>query len=344
MRLPRAVRPSLAVWLVALGLLVPAPAPAAPVAIRASWVIVPSSLTPILFEPPGVARHVGQSYTLDAVHFSGTPEMITALAAGELDVALLSYSALALAIENAGMGDLRVIADDFQDGVDGWFTDQYMVLKDSPIRTVEDLKGKVLASNGAGSAIDMGLRAMLRRHGLEDKKDVTIVEVNLPNMRAALEERRVDLVSAVTQVAEDPETQAIARPLFTQKDALGTTQMILWAARAGFIAAHRAALVDLLEDMLRARRFYIDPANHAAALAIVARFTKLPPERFASWVFTRNDYYRDPDGQPNLKALQSNIDAQHELAFLKKSIVIGKYADLSLVEEAARRIDAGGKP
>ncbi len=146
---------------------------AEPLTIHAAWVIAPSNLLPILYEKPGLARHVGQSYKLDAVHFSGTPPMITALAAGELDVAMLSYSALALGIENAGMSDLRVIADDFQDGVEGWFTDQYMVLKDSPIRSVDDLKGKVLASNGAGSAIDMGLRAMLRRHDLEDRKNVT---------------------------------------------------------------------------------------------------------------------------------------------------------------------------
>lgn len=117
-------------------------------------------------------------------------------------------------------------------------------------------------------------------------------------MGAALAEHRVDLISAVTQVAEDPETQAIARPLFTQKDALGPSQMIAWVARKGFLDAHRAAVVDLLEDMLRARRFYIDPKNHEEALDIVVRFTKLPRERFASWVFTRHDYYRDPDGLP----------------------------------------------
>jgi len=41
-------------------------------------------------------------------------------------------------------------------------------LKDT-IKTIADLKGKVIATNGIGSGVDMAMRAMLRRHHLEDK-------------------------------------------------------------------------------------------------------------------------------------------------------------------------------
>jgi sulfonate transport system substrate-binding protein len=44
---------------------------------------------------------------------AGTPPMITALAAGELDVADLVYPTLPIASQNAGMDDLQVIADEF---------------------------------------------------------------------------------------------------------------------------------------------------------------------------------------------------------------------------------------
>jgi NitT/TauT family transport system substrate-binding protein len=107
-------------------------AQAEPTKIRVAWVVVPNNLPPILFAEPGIARHQGQSYTMDAIHFSGTPQMISAFGANEIDIALLAYSSLAVAIENAGMSDLRVIADAFQDGAPGYYTDEYMVLKDSP--------------------------------------------------------------------------------------------------------------------------------------------------------------------------------------------------------------------
>ena len=50
---------------------------------------------------------------------------MTALATGELDTAALAYSTFALGIVNAGMDDLRVIADEFQDGVPGYHTNPF---------------------------------------------------------------------------------------------------------------------------------------------------------------------------------------------------------------------------
>ena len=116
--------------------------------------------------------------------------MVTALANGELELANLAYSTLAIAIQNAGMDDLRVIADEFRDGVEGYYSQEYMVLADGPIRKVSYLKGKVAMSNAAGSAIDVAMRAMLRKHGLEDKRDYTVVESPFPTMRAMLSEKK----------------------------------------------------------------------------------------------------------------------------------------------------------
>src|SRR5262249_15503246 len=157
-------------------------------------------------------------------------------------------SSLALAIENARMDDLRIVADEFQDGAVGFHSNEYVVAKDGPIKKVEDLKGKVLATNAAGSAVDIAMRAMLRQHKLEDKRDLTIVEAAFPNMRAMLSDRKIDLYPAVLPFSKDPTLREVARPLFTQRDAIGTTQMIVWGARKGFIDKNRAAMVDFLED------------------------------------------------------------------------------------------------
>lgn len=311
---------------------------AEPVRIRMAYVVAGANLASILFDAPGTAKHQGKSYRLEAVHFTGTPEMITALATGDLEMATLAYSSFALAIENARMTDLRIIADEFQDGVPGYYTDEYMVLKDSPIKTVKDLKGKVVATNIVGSAVDMSLRAMLKKHGLDPKTDVTFVEIPLPSMKAVLLEKKADLISAVTPFSWDPELRAKARTLFTQKDAVGRTQMIVWTARTGFLAKNRAAVADFMEDALRARRFYLNPANHAAAVDIVAKATKLPPERFQNWLFTKKDYYRNPDAFPDLKALQTNIDLQHRLGFLKTAFAVDKYSDLSFAKGAVEHL------
>jgi sulfonate transport system substrate-binding protein len=111
---------------------------------------------------------------------------MTALATGGLDCAALAHSTFALGIENAGMADLRIIGDEFQDGVPGYHTNALVMRKDSAIHTVDDLKGKILASNQIESAIDMALRAMMAKHQLQDKRDVTMIEVRFPDQKAML--------------------------------------------------------------------------------------------------------------------------------------------------------------
>lgn len=316
-----------------------ATASADPLNIRVAWVVVPNNLPPIMFAKPGIARHQGQSYAMEAIHFSGTPQMISAFGANEIDIALLAYSSLAVAIENAGMTDLRVIADAFQDGAPGYYTDEYMVLKDSPIHTVEDLRGKTLGSNVTGGAIDVGLRAMLQQHKLDARKDVTIVEVAFPNMRAALTERKVELIGTGLPFAQDPALRAATRTIFTQREAIGRTEMIVWVARAGFLATNRAAMVDFMEDVLRALHFYTDLANHREAVDIVARFNKQTVEYYNDWLFKPGgDYYRDANAVPDLDSLQSNIRTQVKFGFLKADLDIRQYADLSFIKEAATRL------
>ncbi len=310
---------------------------AEPVKIRMGWVAPLANWGSIVLEKKDLATHMGKSYTLEAVRYQGTPQMITAIANNELEISNLAYSSLAIAIENAGLDDIRVIADEFQDGIPGYFSQQFYVRKDSGITKVEDLKGKVIGTNGAGSAVDVAIRAMLRKHGLEDKRDYTMLEGPLPAMPAMLLEKKADLIPAVLPFALNPKLKADGKILFEQKDALGVTQMITWNARKSFIDKNRAAMVDFMEDMLRITRWYEDPKNHAAVAEIASKMTKAPADRFG-WLFTKADTYRDPNLLPNLDALQRNVDATRDLGFVKKKIDIKKYVDLSLVQEAAKRI------
>lgn len=319
----------------------PAAGAADPVKIRIAWVVPVANWPSILLGKPGLARHLGKSYTLEPVHFQGTPPMITALANGELEIADLAFSSFALAVQNAGMEDLRVIADEFQDGIPGYHTGEYLVHKDGAVKSVKDLKGKVIATNAGGSAVDIVMRAMLRKNGLDDRKDVSFVEAAFPNMKAMLLEKKVDLVPAVIPFVFDPQLRANARVLFHQNEAVGKTQMILWAARAPFIQKNRAALVDFMEDAIRIAHWWVDPKNHVEAVAIAARVSKRPAAAFDKWLFVKagqqGDYYRDPNMVPNLEALQANVDLQRELGFLKGPIDVRKHADLSVVQEAAAR-------
>jgi len=328
--------------LLLFALLIAGSAVAQPVKIRVAYVVPVANWASLLFEKPGLARHQGKSYTFEAVHFQGTPQMITALANNELEIADLAFASLAIAVQNAGMDDLRVIADEFQDGVDGYYSDEFFVLKDGPVKTIKDLKGKVVATNVAGSAVDIIMRAALRGAGLDDRKDVSTIETAFPNMKPTLLSKKADAIPGVIPFAFDPELRANARVLFTQKEIVGRTQMILWAARSGFLQKNRAAMVDFMEDAIRAARWYLDANNHAEAVEIAARVSKRPAAAFDKWLFLKagqqGDYFRDPSMVPDLRALQANIDLQHKLGLVKATIDVPKHSDLSIVQQAARRV------
>jgi len=308
-----------------------------PLKIRGAWVAPVANWASVWLAKKDLARHFGQSYAFEPTHFAGTPPMVTAIANNEVEIGDLAFSTLPIAISNAGLDDIRVIADEFEDGAPTYRDDTYDVLAEGSIKKIEDLKGKVVATNAIGSGVDVAMRAMLRQHGLEANRDYTIVEAPFPAMRAMLAEKKVDLIPAVLPFALDPELQKIARPLFTVHDAIGVSQFIVWTARKSFIDANRPALLDFIEDSMRIERWYLDPTNHDAAAAIASQLTKQPPERFG-WLFTKKDYYRNPNMVPNLDALQKNVDMTKDLGFVKASFDVKAHSDLSLVEEAAKRL------
>jgi len=323
-----------------LALLWPAAAQAAdPLKIRISWMAAPGNLPPLLMEKPELMTRAGQSYTVDAVRFPGPSQSIAALASGDLDIALLTFPSLPLAIQNAKLDDLRVIGDEFADGMQGHYSAEFLVLKDGPIRNIGDIKGKSLAISERGGGAEMALRSIARKHGLEEKRDYGLTEVALPDMKAALLEKKADLVGlGVPAIAADPAVREAARPLFTQQDALGPSIQVIWVARKSFLEKNRGVVVDFMSDALRVRRYLTDPKNHAQAVSMVSGVTKQPPEALDSWLFTDKDFYRSPDGVPDTGILQKNIDRMAELGFLKNTVDVKKYQDLSIAKDAAARL------
>jgi NitT/TauT family transport system substrate-binding protein len=310
-----------------------------PLKIRISWVAIPNNLPPLLMEKPELMTRAGQSYVVEPMRFPGTPQSVAALASGDLDIALLTFSSFPLAIQNAKLDDLRVIGDEFTDGVPGHYSAEFLVLKDGPVKTIEDLKGRSVAVNVRGGGTDMALRAITRRHKLEEKRDFTQVEVSFGNMKATLLEKKVDLVGlGVPAMSADPALREVTRTLFTQRDALGPSAQVIWVAREGFLQRNRAAVIGFMTDALRVRRYFIDPKNHSEVVDLVSRVTKQPAAQLDSWLFTKDDFYRSPDGTLDIGVLQDNIDKMVQLGFLKSGLDARKYQDFSLVKEAAEKL------
>ena len=294
----------------------------------------------MLYSKPEILKHYGKSYTVEPILFRGSSPQISAMAAGEIDMAAFSALALNLAVLNARQ-DVKVVADIIQDGVGGNHSETFLVRKDSGIKTIQDMKGKRIGSNAIGSASDTAIRAMFKKNGMVDKRDFTVIEVAFPNIPVMLDEGKIDMGTVLQPQSDALMATGKYEILFRAKDAVGPSQLVFLGARADFLQKNRTQMMDFFEDHVRAMRWFTDPANRTEAVKIVADFMKRKPEELAH-LFTAKDYYRDPFLFPNTKTLQDSLNVIKDVELAPQIITLEpKYVDLSFVQEAKRRIEAG---
>jgi sulfonate transport system substrate-binding protein len=322
-----------------LFLLAAATARADPLAIRVAWTQGPAQLLPLLLEKKDLFAHERTSYTVETVAFAQSATALRAMAAGKIDFEALSPIEFAVAVENAGLDDLRIVAEEFRDGAEGYYSAEFMVRDESPIRTVDDLAGRVAAVDAAESMAGAGLTLMLRRYGLEEGKDYRRVELPLGLMGAILEGRKIDLAALPAPFSYALRERARPRTLFTLKDAIGPSEGLMLVARAQFLDQNRAALEDFFADYLIALHWFLDPDHRAEAVLIAADVTHLPQDLLETYLFTDADYFHDPGARPDLGNLQRTINLLQQAGILGAPLDVRSHADLGLIEAAAQRLD-----
>lgn len=313
-------------------------AAAEPVHIRFGWTNTPTTLAPLLFHKTDNLRHYRKTYVVDLIRFAGSTPLLAALKSNQIDMGAVSFSNLGHAIVRQGVEEFRIVADGAQGGVHGYSSVEYYVRNDSAIKSIADLKGKIVASNARGGTSDFGLAAGLHRQGFTEKLDYTLVHAPYSQLGNMLLDGKVDLVALPAPFTYEPRFKANARILFTVNDVLGPTQQLITASTKSFLDKNRAAVQDFFEDYLISLRWHLDPANRDEAIKRLASITNIPEKRFASWAFTKDSFYHDPQARPNLDALKANLATMKDMGLLPVALDPAPYVDLSFLDEAARRL------
>ena len=311
-----------------------APLRAEPVKLRIGYDTIPLHIVPVIFKMPDLQKHNGKAYTVEFFRFKGSPLQVQALAGNQIDLAALAFSTLATSITTAKL-PVKAIADLAQDGP--WFSQHFGVLDASPIKSPKDLKGKTIAVNAFGGATDVAARLMVIKAGLVPDKDVRIIEASLGAMPAMVRAGKIDVGSFNAPTWAVASAKGDLRVLYQQADALGEQQFLLYAAKDEFIQKNRKALVAYYEDYLRGLKAALDPKNRERVLKVISELAASPVKNFEAWALLKGkDYYHDPNGRVNVKALQNNIDTLHKFGLLKQTVNIAPYVDNSLVDEARK--------
>ena len=314
---------------------------AEPLKIRIDWGIIPGHFAALIPTVPKynaeVYRHYGKSYVVEPVRLQGGGASLTALAAGELDVAaIVSPQTLVLAVAEAKL-DIKIIGQALTTEMPGYLQTQFWVRK-GEVKSINDLRGKVIAVSARGANVDSTAHIMMARAGMQEPRDYQIAEVRFPAMIPALESKKVDAVPLVPPFNRIAARNPALAPLFSVGDAFGPVETLMFMAKRDFVAKNRAALVDFFEDNIRMRRWMTDEKTRPQAIKQVSDTAKLPESEYIDWVYTRDDYYYEPKALVNAERLQNNIKTLKESGVIPVEIDAKPHLDMSLVEEAAKRV------
>lgn len=197
------------------------------------------------------------------------------------------------------------------------------VAKDSPIRSVKDLKGKKVAAT-KGTDPYLFLLRSLHQEGLK-KSDIEHVALQHADGRAALEQGKVDAWAGLDPLLAASEIDAGSRLIyrnvsFNTYGFLNTTEK--------FAKEHPEYVKKVIATYEKARKWII--ANPEETARIVSEEAKLSLP-VAKLQLTRNDFSNPIPGEEHVKALTSAAPILIEEDLVKKGTDVNKVI-LELVE------------
>ncbi|MGP7997539.1 MAG: aliphatic sulfonate ABC transporter substrate-binding protein [Streptosporangiaceae bacterium] len=257
--------------------------------------------------------------------FTSGPPMLLAIAAGAVDIGSVGNAPPVFAA--AGGDDLAIVGA-FQASPHG---SALLVPKNSPIRTIAQLRGKRIAV-AQGSSADYHLLTVLKKAGLS-VHDVTLDYLRPADGLAALASGHVDALDIWSPFAEQAEIQDHAR-LLVSGVGYGSPYSFTVAARGALAdPAKAAAIRDYLKLLARAHAWAA--AHQAAWAAVWAKATGLPGN-------IMTDAARDDAAHAvPITAAVVNSEQQVSNTFTAAGLIPG-HVDLTKFMDTAFNTTAGG--
>lgn len=280
---------------------------------------------------PEILKNLGKTYEVEWVRFAGSGDAMPALIAGKLDACLGTPFPLATALFQAKV-PVTIVHQLLSFGFDGHYDDAGIVRADSGINQVADLKGKIVGVNAIGGTVDMGVRIIARKHGLNAEKDITVVEARPPLLPAMVRDGKIHAASVFQPFFEDAVAKGDVKVLWTTSDIYGgPTDYVFMVFDNKFLKSSPKAVRDYVEDYLRAVNWALD--NRAEAVKLYADQWKLPVPVVDGYLLSRKDYLVRRDGKLTAPAIQRIVDALATNGFIGERFDVAKYIDLSYLPQ-----------
>lgn len=289
-----------------------------------------------LFDIPEIqdqAGNLGDAYELEVSQNSSTPDSLNQMAAGEVDMALLTTVSYASAVQQEAVpGNISMIATDFWDAHPDNYGFTIYSKGDSDVTEVADLEGKKLAVNALGTGIHAVYVKRLRQADIDPENDVQFVEIPFPSFTSAIKDGRVDAGIYPALFAVQARGEGF-NAVFSSQDA--------WDQEYPF--AYLTASNDSLDNKSEAFQAFgedfrgiVDYAfdNRDEVVSLAAEHFDLPESLVGGFFLTDQDYFRE-DIRIDFERLQVAMDEMENLGFIDQSFDVQEYATNEYLPEGS---------
>lgn len=274
-------------------------------------------------------EHVGEEYELTVTRNSSTPDSLNQMAAGDVDMALVTTVAFANAIEQEAVpGNIAAVTTDFWDAHEDHYGFTVFSTGDSDISEPADLEGATLGINSLDTGIHTIYVKQLQEVGLDPEADVEFTEMGFPNFTAALNEGRIDAGIYPALFAGGARSEGFTTVFESQDVYDSAYPFAFMAARKNSIEEKREALQSWGQDY-RALLSYIEE-NRSTVVTQAAEHFDLSEAVVDGFFLTADDYYRD-EPTTDVDRLQTVMDEIAEFGFTEGTITVEDYVNNEFV-------------
>ena len=202
------------------------------------------------------------------------------------------------------------------------------------LKSLVDLRRKVIGFAGYGDSTEFMLRAMLRQAGLELEKDVQAFQVSGSGQRLqALLTGKLDAAIVPPPFNFEAESKGFVR-LITAADVFETSVSGL-AVHVDTLRDKPAQVKRMLRALLKAQNFI--RSNKTESVRVIADWLKLEP-RIAQASYDIYVKGMSLNGIVPERVLESDIERARKEQQVKEAVPVGKVVDFAMLREALHEL------
>ncbi|MGF9714352.1 ABC transporter substrate-binding protein [Paenibacillus naphthalenovorans] len=273
--------------------------------------------------------------------FDASKDVNVGVASGSVDV---GASGLSADLYNMiASGQRIVIVANKGSEQKGYSYGGVVVHKDSPIRTVEDLKGKKIGVTSIGSTNHYNMGRILEKHGL-NTKDVQWVSMNsVSSLMETLRSKNMDVVVLSEPTASITVNEGFGKVLTWVSDEINPESAAIFYSPK--FAVNKEAGVRFLKAYIKGARYYYDAVltqkdgklvkgeNFDEVTKIVAKYTDQQED-----VIKGTFSFIAPDGKLNVDDIKAQIDWYVKEKFVTKVIDVNDFVNTGMLDEALKLV------